>query len=109
MENKLRCFIALDLPYHVIEEAKRVQEEVKKQDLITGNYTKPENIHLTLKFLGEIPEEKVEDVRKALSKIKLSSFEATVDELGVFSPEFVRIIWLHLKGQGVLDLQSAVD
>jgi 2'-5' RNA ligase len=109
MEKNIRCFVALDLPYHLIEEAKRIQLDIKNQDLITGNYTKPENVHLTLKFLGEISPEKVEEVKKTLKKIKAKQFEAAIDEFGVFSEEFVRILWLHLSGQHVLDLQKEVD
>lgn len=109
MEKNIRCFIALDLPYNMIEEAKVVQADIKKHDLIIGNYTKPENIHLTLKFLAEIPEEEIDEVKDALSNVKVKPFEASIDELGVFSPEFARIIWLHLKGQEVLDLQKTID
>ncbi|MBN2420858.1 RNA 2',3'-cyclic phosphodiesterase [Candidatus Woesearchaeota archaeon] len=109
MEKNIRCFVALDLPYSIIEEAKTIQADIKKHDLIIGNYTKPENIHLTLKFLAEIPEEEIDEVKEALREVKAKSFEAAVDELGVFSPEFARIIWLHLNGQEVLDLQKTID
>ncbi len=107
--NKTRCFIALELPNNLVNEALNAQKELKKQDLIIGNYTKTENIHLTLKFLGEIDDEMIEKTKERLSKIKMQRFGANFDELGVFSEEFVRIIWIHLNGQSVLDLQKAVD
>ena len=50
--NKIRCFIALDLPIEIKEELKNVQEELKKQDLFKGKFTEPQHLHLTLKFFG---------------------------------------------------------
>jgi len=54
MENKLiRAFIAIDFPDEVVKEIARVQEVLGKRQF-TGKMTEPENLHLTLKFLGEI-------------------------------------------------------
>jgi 2'-5' RNA ligase len=109
MERTIRCFIALDLPESILAEAILIQDDFKKHDLIIGNYTKPENIHLTLKFLGEISQDTVEKVKERLRMIEKNRFDAEVDELGVFSEEFIRILWLHLAGEGVIGLQKAVD
>src|SRR3989344_4739654 len=59
MENKLiRAFIAIDFPDEVVKEIARVQEVLGKRQF-TGKMTEPENLHLTLKFFGEIDEEKL--------------------------------------------------
>jgi len=107
--NLIRSFIAIDLSREAINEIKRLQEILRKKNLFTGKFTEPENLHLTLKFLGEIREEKIEEVKKKLSEIKFESFEAHLDEVGVFSEKYVKIIWIKLGGKGVFDLQKNID
>ncbi|MBD3253031.1 RNA 2',3'-cyclic phosphodiesterase [Candidatus Pacearchaeota archaeon] len=102
-----RCFVALDLPREVINEMRRVQELIKKQNFFTGKFTEPENLHLTVKFLGEIDNEKINQVRRMLKEIKLSSFDSELAEVGVFSKSFVKIIWISLKGAE--ELQKEID
>jgi len=109
MTEKQRCFIALDLPKEMISELKKVQSELNKQNLFIGKFTEEANMHLTLKFLGSIPNEQVIKIKERLKGVKLDSFEASVDEVGVFSEEFVRIIWTALKGNEVFELQRLID
>ena len=100
----MRVFIAIDLPRDVRKEIVRVQEKLPE---LKGKKTEEENLHLTLKFLGEIDEEKTELVKEKLREIKFKKFEAEIDEIGVFSEKFIRIIWLHLSGCD--KLQEEVD
>lgn len=69
------------------------------------------NFHLTLKFLGEIPPEKVEVVKQCLSKIEFKKFSATVNGLGVFPSEsYVWVVWAGLEPEeGFIDLQRKID
>lgn len=107
--DKTRCFIALDLPREVINRIKEIQETIKKKNFFYGKFTEPENLHLTLKFLGEISEQEIGEVKKRLQKINLKEFEASLGELGVFSKEFIRIIWVKLQGEGLWKLQEEID
>ncbi len=107
--NKTRCFIAIDLPREAINYIKDIQKLLKKQSLFNGKFTEPENLHLTLKFLGEIDEEKVEEIKKKLREINFDEFEAGLGEVGVFSKKFIKIIWIKLNGKGVFDLQKQID
>ncbi len=109
MERTTRCFIALDLPKDMINHLQIIQNDIKKQELFKGNLTNPEHIHLTLKFLGNIEESKIKLLQERLRKLSFNSFEADITELGVFSEEFVRIIWAKLNGTHVLDLQKRID
>lgn len=56
-EEKHRTFICIDFPTEVIKEAARIQALIDKQNF-TGKLTEPENLHITLKFLGEIDDKK---------------------------------------------------
>lgn len=105
-----RCFIALDLPIDAVREIESIQAKLKKKVLFNGKFTERDNLHLTLKFLGEISEEKIEEVRKRLLEISLSrEIFADLGEVGVFNKKFVRIIWIKLNGKGILDLQKKID
>ncbi|MDP2925635.1 MAG: RNA 2',3'-cyclic phosphodiesterase [Nanoarchaeota archaeon] len=125
----VRIFIALDIPRECINEIKSIQELLRKRVLFTGKFTEPENLHLTLKFLGEISEEQVEEVKKKISLIKLESFYCEIGEVGVFSKSFtekqgfsvsknfkkrqkfsgIKIIWIKLNGKEIFKLQKEID
>ena len=100
----MRAFIAIDLPEDVRKEIERIQRRIPE---FTGKNTELENLHLTLKFLGEISEEQAEKVRERLKRVKLNKFESEIDKIGVFSEKFVRIVWLHLSNCD--ELQKKVD
>ncbi len=103
----MRTFISVRLNEEAVEEIKRIQKELSKSGLYNGKITEEENLHLTLKFLGEVNEKQVEEVRRRLKEIKLLKFEVKLGDIGVFSKEFVRIIWVKLEGAE--DLQRQVD
>ncbi len=105
----VRCFVALEMPREVINYLKEVQGTLKKRNIFLGKFTEPENLHLTLKFLGEISEKKVEEVKKSLEKIKFSEFEASLGRFGVFTESFVRILWIKLNGKPIWGLQKKID
>src|SRR3989344_9617389 len=83
-EKKIRTFICIDFPDEVVKEVARVQEELGKIKF-TGKLTEIENLHLTLKFLGEIEENKLNEVKERLKKIEFEEFEAKLFELGTFN------------------------
>ena len=100
----MRCFIALKIPDSVKKEIKKIQDSLPE---FFGKKTETENLHLTLKFLGEISEERVDEVKKKLKEIRFKSFDAELGKAGVFSEKFVRIIWMHLIG--CENLQKVID
>lgn len=100
----MRTFIAIELPEEIKKEIIRIQKELPE---FKGKLTEKENLHLTLKFLGEIDETKLESVKDRLKEIKLDRFKSGLGELGVFNPEFIRIIWVHMLGTE--KLQKEID
>ncbi len=99
-----RCFIAIDIPEKVKNEIARIQQRLPE---FKGKQTESKNLHLTLKFLGEISEEKIEAVKTKLREVNFLKFNAELDSLGVFSPKFVKIVWLCLKN--CKELQKEID
>jgi 2'-5' RNA ligase len=108
-QSFVRCFVALEMPIEAVKEIKKVQEIIRKKNLFIGKFTEPENLHLTLKFLGEIENFKIEKIRKSLRTINLPCFEAKLSKIGFFSPREIRILWVKLEGSGVYELQKVVD
>jgi len=99
-----RYFISINLPDEIKSEIEKIYCLLPK---FTGKKTEVENMHLTLKFLGEIDERKLEEVKDRLKRIKFDNFFIKFGEAGVFSPSFLRIIWIKIFG--VEDLQKKID
>jgi len=100
----MRCFIGIDLPNVAIKEIQKIQKKLEPN--FTGRLTSSENLHLTLKFLGEIEEDAINDVKKRLSSITHPPFELTLKDVGVFSQKFIKIIWVKVSD---VPLQPLVD
>ena len=100
----MRTFISIDILKEVRLEIIKIQSQLLD---FFGKKTEHENLHLTLKFLGEIGEEKIEKIKEKLREINFNKFETEIDSIGVFSEKFVRIIWLHMTD--CEELQKVID
>ena len=100
----MRCFISINIPKEVAQDIRKVQEGLPE---FYGKKTEPENLHLTLKFLGEISEEKVEEVKKKLKEIKFENFEGEIKYSGFFDNQKYGVIWLNLSNCN--EIQKIVD
>ena len=102
--SKVRAFISVDIPKNIQEEIRKIQEILPR---FNGKFTETENLHLTLKFLGDIDGEILLEVKRRLKEINFKSFETRISGIGVFSPEYVKIVWVKLDN--CEKLQNAVD
>ena len=100
----MRTFVSINIPEEIRKEIEKIQDFLPE---FFGKKTELENLHLTLKFLREIDESKVEKVKKMLREIKIEKFATEIDEIGVFSEKFIRIVWLHMKD--CENLQKQID
>ena len=92
----MRCFICIDLPKEVQNELSKVQNALPEDSKLI--LIKPKDIHLTIKFLGEIDEDKAEKVKELLKKLNFLKFKAKIGGTGVFpTPSFIRVIWAGLE------------
>lgn len=83
----MRAFVAIDLPDHVREELRALQ-----QGLRIGRLVPTENLHLTLSFLGEQSDEEIREAHQALSTVHNCAFElqlAGVDAFGGRMPQAI--------------------
>ena len=99
MSQQIRTFIAIPLSDRIKEELSKLQEELKKSEAQV-KWVRPEGIHLTLKFLGNVEEEKIREIEEAICRKtrKGSSFLLSLGCLGVF-PDFrrPRVVWVGVE------------
>ena len=102
----VRSFIAVKiLETNVLSRIEDIQNRLTS----TGARIKlvePENIHLTMKFLGDVSEEHIEDVKKGITEISFKPFIMSLENVGVFpNLKRPRTIWAGIN-QGVDSLTS---
>lgn len=101
MGNTLRAFIAIPLPPDIIELAADLQFRLKSGGLKL-RWVRLQSIHLTLKFLGDIPEFQVDDVGSAMQRAGsgFGGVDLTVQGMGVFPGiKRPRVLWLGIGGE----------
>jgi len=92
----IRAFICIEIPRSIKERINRLQEILRQIDAQIS-WTKPSNIHLTLKFLGGVEASRIERVKKALERAAngISPFEVEVGGAGCFpSARSPRVLWV---------------
>ncbi|MDD5128240.1 MAG: RNA 2',3'-cyclic phosphodiesterase [Candidatus Omnitrophica bacterium] len=91
----MRAFIAIGLPARIKNTLTEIQHKLNTGEFKV-NWVKPQNLHLTLKFLGDISPEQLEQIKTTVEKITDNSgrFKVKLGKLGVF-PDLRtgRIIW----------------
>ena len=101
----MRCFVSINIPEQIKQEINIIQKKIPFSDVIKGKKTELENLHLTLKFLGEINKDKLEDVKKRLNEIKFKKFETEINKIGLFDNQKKIILWLYLTNCNKLQRQ----
>lgn len=92
----MRCFIAVDIP------DERIIIELDKMcsmfDLQGVKRVEKENLHITLRFLGEISESALASVISSLKRVSFKKFQAHISGLGAFpSIKNPRVVWAGVK------------
>lgn len=99
----MRAFIAVDIPSAVKDEIGKLQKELMREVRSSVKWVAAANIHITLRFLGEVPEEKIEQLCQVLPKggRGVNPFKIIIKKLGVFpNLSRPRVIWVGMESQG---------
>jgi 2'-5' RNA ligase len=110
----LRAFIAIDLPQSIQNSITKETAGLQKiLGIQTIRWAPIHNIHLTLKFLGNIPETHIDFLKQILIKTAdlHSAFDLQIQSIGSFpSLKLVRIIWLGVQSSaGLMSVQKNVE
>lgn len=99
--EKVRAFIAVPLPKSVLERLTDVQHRLKgKVPHRSVRWVRPEGIHLTLKFLGDTPTDKLPTIKEALTVVAqhAPASSLTAGGLGCFpNPRRPRVLWVGVQ------------
>lgn len=103
----MRLFIAIDfneLKDYFIGLQNKIDKSLAKLKEVS-------TFHLTLKFLGEVPNDKVNLIEEKLREIKFNPFFLTLNKIGVFPNEnYIRVIWVDVKPtENVIELQKKIE
>ncbi|WP_457751221.1 RNA 2',3'-cyclic phosphodiesterase [Thermococcus sp.] len=108
----MRAFIAIEVSDEVRDNLVKAQERIGSKSAKI-KFVERENFHVTLKFLGEIDEVTVEEVKKALAEIarKHKKHRVKVKGIGVFpNPNYVRVIWAGIDNdEGIKAIAKDVE
>ena len=111
--DSIRAFICIEVPRAIQERIGRLQQALKKNDAQIS-WVKSSNIHLTIKFLGDVPASRIETVRAGVERATHSArkFEIEIGGAGCFpSPRNPRVLWVGLShlSDALKQLQSNIE
>ena len=92
----MRLFIAIKFSPEIEKVLTKLQNDLETQG-ITGNYTNINNLHLTLAFIGEVPNE--EPVLDALNTVQFLPFALELEGIGSFGDTW----WVGVKDSAALE------
>jgi 2'-5' RNA ligase len=98
MSPMVRLFIAVELSHSIKHELSRIEKIFKKSSVVIGNYPQDAAMHLTLKFIGDEPPEKISTIQSCLRDITGQSMQAQLALLGVFGdPRYPKVLYIDVE------------
>ena len=106
----MRVFVGLDIDDAIRQRIRRFMEGVNGF-APDARWVRPESLHVTLKFIGEKPNEAVEDIKGALCAIRTEPIEVSFRGYGFFpTAKAARVFWIGIEsGPQLFALAKAVD
>jgi 2'-5' RNA ligase len=106
----MRLFVALDIDPMIRSRIAQFLDGVRGF-APDARWVSAESLHLTLKFIGEWPPEKLEDLKRALAGVRDQPVEITFSGTGFFpTPKSARVFWIGIEaGPELAALAAAVD
>lgn len=99
----MRVFIAINFSSDIQRYLYKIVQYLKQQS-IRGNFTRNENMHLTLAFFGEVSSDRVEEIMQIMDQIakESTSFEIKLGGLGKFVNRGESLYWCGIEENKVL-------
>ncbi len=106
----MRIFVALDIDAAIRQRIQRFMEGVSGF-APDARWVRPDSLHVTLKFIGEKPQEAVEGIKRALSGIRTGPVEMSFRGYGFFpTAKAARVFWIGMEsGPQLSALAKAID
>ncbi|MCD6496633.1 MAG: RNA 2',3'-cyclic phosphodiesterase [Candidatus Aenigmarchaeota archaeon] len=95
----MRLFLAVEIPLELRNEIYNLKSRID-DGFSDIKWVEKQNLHITLRFLGEVPERRLEEIEVALNNVEVEPFRCAVKSLGVFPNEKrPRVIWAGVEPQ----------
>jgi 2'-5' RNA ligase len=106
----MRLFIALDIPAEIREQLNRYMDRLRPL-APDARWARVESLHVTLKFIGEVKDAKLPEIKAALGPIKAEPFAVEFKDVGFFpAPKSARVFWAGVHAtEALAQLASAVE
>jgi RNA 2',3'-cyclic 3'-phosphodiesterase len=106
----MRLFIALNIPEEIREQLSRYMDRVRPL-APDARWARVESLHVTLKFIGEVKDAKVQEIKDALAQIKGEPFQVEFKDVGFFpAGKSARVFWAGVSaGEALSELASTVE
>ena len=105
----MRTFVAIDIPAEVKKAVNEAITNIKKANLLEGKFATDKQLHLTLKFLGEVQEKDIGNISSGLKEISKTTkkFRVELKGLGHFDEN---ILWIGSpENKEIVTLANNVD
>ncbi len=112
MTDVVRAFLSIDIEDQAI--LSKIQVIQEKLDLTAAKMkvVKPKDIHFTLRFFGDTPQHRLDQIKTCLERIEIMPFEIEIAGVGSFpNKRKPRIIWIGVtkNASEVLKLKNGID
>jgi len=92
-----RLFVAIEMPEQVQQEIETIQRHLRAQSLFYGKFIRPDQVHLTLKFIGEVADKNIHNIEQSLKSVTFKKIVCQLGSLDVFERRgFINIIFINL-------------
>ncbi|MFQ5794461.1 MAG: RNA 2',3'-cyclic phosphodiesterase [Candidatus Bipolaricaulia bacterium] len=110
----MRLFFCIELDDQTRKRLDKISKTLRERTAARVNWVHQENLHATVKFLGEVEAGRVEELREAVQQalIGIAPSEMVIDRLGVFpNPDRPRVLWVgsETTPQEILQLHDALE
>lgn len=97
----MRLFVAVPVPEGLKEKLAGLGKEIEQDGI---RFVKPENMHLTLKFIGEVDDAELPAIEEKLKAISFAPMGCTLKGVGVFPNEdYIKVVWAGCESGGKLE------
>lgn len=105
----MRLFIATELPDAVVSSLSEMRDALAGDDP-SVRWVENQSLHLTLKFLGETPEDRIPGIEGRLERIEAGPFSVDLCGVGFFPNDRApRVFWAGVRSDGLVALAKVVD
>ncbi len=107
----MRLFVSVVLPGYVIKTVNTIQNLLQKQDaLFEGRFVSLEHLHLTLKFIGDVPEDVLADIKQALHSVQQQPFDVCMQRVTLEPPSRnAHLIWIDIDSAPLKKLAMNIE